>query len=196
MSEIIYVLLNEAMPGYVKVGKTDDLEQRIRSLDNTSIPLPFECYYACKVEKADFAEKQLFEAFKDNRVRSSREFFRISPERIVAILKLIAIEDVTLKKDVVENKEDQEALDKARRSNFNFEMVGIPVGSELKFVNDESIIAKVIGKKSIEYNGETLSLSGAAQKIFGVSYPVQGTLYWKFNNETLDERRYRIESEE
>jgi hypothetical protein len=36
MSEIIYVLIYEAMPGYVKVGRTTNLEQRIRSLDTTS----------------------------------------------------------------------------------------------------------------------------------------------------------------
>ncbi|MCW8946525.1 MAG: GIY-YIG nuclease family protein, partial [Sedimenticola sp.] len=55
MTNIVYVLINESMPGYVKVGRTDDLEQRMRSLDNTSLPLPFECFYAAKVNDAVFA---------------------------------------------------------------------------------------------------------------------------------------------
>ena len=40
MNEIIYIPINEAMPGFVKIGKTTDLESRIRSLDTTSVPLP------------------------------------------------------------------------------------------------------------------------------------------------------------
>jgi hypothetical protein len=48
--EKVYVLRNEAMPGYVKVGFTrGSLEDRIRELDTTGIPLPFECFYAARV---------------------------------------------------------------------------------------------------------------------------------------------------
>lgn len=52
MNEIIYVLTNEAMPGYVKIGKTtNNLEQRVRDLSaSTSVPLPFTVFYACKVK--------------------------------------------------------------------------------------------------------------------------------------------------
>jgi len=66
--EIVYILINEAMPNYVKIGRTTNLEQRIRSLDNTSTPLPFECFFACTVNDAAFVEKQLHDAFLDNRV--------------------------------------------------------------------------------------------------------------------------------
>ena len=65
MQDIVYILINEAMPNYVKVGITSDLEQRIRSLDTTGIPLPFECFYATKVKDARFVEKQLHDAFDD-----------------------------------------------------------------------------------------------------------------------------------
>lgn len=195
MNEIIYVLINEAMPGYVKIGKTTDLESRIRSLDTTSVPLPFECFYACTVKDAGYAEKQLHDAFLDHRVRSSREFFEVSPERVVAALKLAELENVTPKKDFVESQEDQQALNQARtkRSVFNFKMVDIPVGSELTFARDENIKAKVIDNRSIELNGEITSLSGAAQKILNVDWPAQGTIYWMYDGETLDERRKRYE---
>ena len=53
MSEIVYILTNEAMPGYVKIGMTNNsLLERMKQLDRTNIPLPFECYYACEVENA------------------------------------------------------------------------------------------------------------------------------------------------
>ena len=201
MDNIIYILINEAMPGYVKIGKTSDLEQRVRSLDTTSVPLPFECFYACTVKDAEFVERQLHEAFTDHRVRSSREFFEVAPARVVAALKLAEIENVTPKKDFVESQEDQKALDEARvrRDRFNFEMVKIPVGSEIYFGSDETKKAKVVdlhAKRSVEFDNEIVSLSASARKILGVDYGVAGTDYWKYEGETLDERRRRFESGE
>ncbi len=195
MTEIIYILINEAMPGYVKIGRTTNLEQRIRSLDTTSVPLPFECYYACTVKDSAFVEHQLHDAFLDHRVRSSREFFEISPERAVAALKLAEIENVTPKKDFVETQEDQQALNEARtrRAVFNFKMVDIPVGAELLFSRDENIKAKVIDNRIVEFGGENISISEAARKALGVEYLVQGPAYWMYDSETLDERRKRME---
>lgn len=197
MNEIVYILINEAMPGYVKIGRTSNLEQRIRSLDTTSVPLPFECFYACTVKDAQFAERQLHDAFLDHRVRSSREFFEISPERAVAALKLAEIENITPRKDFVETPEDQQALNQARkkRSIFNFAMVNIPVGAELVFSRDENIKARVVDNRSIEMNGEVTSLSSSAQKILGYASGVQGTAYWMYEGELLDERRKRMETE-
>lgn len=198
MNEIIYILINEAMPGYVKIGKTNDLEERIRTLDNTSVPLPFECFYACTVNDAAFVEQQLHDAFLDQRVRTSREFFEIAPERAVAALKLAAIENITPKKDFVESQEDQNALNEARvrRAIFNFKMVDIPVGAELVFSRDENTKAKVIDNRSIEYNGKITSLSDSAREILGYDSRVSGTLYWMYEGETLDARRRRFDSGE
>ena len=203
MTEIIYILINEAMPGYVKIGKTStSLEQRIRELSgSTSVPLPFTCFYACTVKDAAFVEHQLHDAFDNNRVNPRREFFQISPERVVSALRLAEIENITPKKDFVESQEDQKALNEARRirSRFNFEMVGIPVGAELVFSRDESIKARVVdthSADSIELSGETTSLSRSAQKILGYAYGVAGTDYWLYEGETLDARRRRMEGEE
>src|SRR3990170_6921695 len=182
MSEIIYILTNEAMPGYVKIGRTSaNLEQRIRELSaSTSIPIPFTCFYACTVKDAQFVEHQLHDAFDNNRINPRREFFQVAPERVVAALKLAEIENITPKKDFVESKEDQEALNTARkiRSRFNFEMVDIPIGAELYFSRDEHIKAKVVdthATDSIESNGKKTSLSRSAQKILGYQYGVAGT---------------------
>ncbi len=196
MPEIIYILINEAMPGYVKIGMTTNLEQRIRSLDTTGVPLPFECFYACTVKDCTFVERQLHDAFLDHRVRSSREFFEISPERAVAALKLAEIENITPKKDFVETQEDQQALNEARtrRAVFNFGLVNIPVGAELTFSRDDNQKVTVIDNRSVMFNGEITSLSASAQELLGYPYQVQGTVYWLYEGETLDERRKRFES--
>ena len=194
---IIYVLVNEAMPGYVKIGKTNNLKKRIKDLDTTSVPLSFICSYACTVKDMDFVEKQLHDAFEDNRVRSNREFFLIASERVVSILKLVEIEDVTPPKNIVANDEDQRALDEARkrRPAFNFGMVNIPIGSELSYAKDENIKIKVIDNKRVEYKGEKTSLSAVAQKLLGYD-SVSGTLHWRYEGEILEARRKRFESQE
>ena len=201
MPDIVYILINEAMPGYTKIGRTTNLEQRIRSLDTTSTPLPFECFYAATVNDANFVEKKLHDAFDDHRVRSNREFFEISPERVVAALQLAAIEDITPNQDFVETAEDKKALDKARerRSAFNFKMVGIPIGSTLTFSRDDNITCQVIDNKNVEFEGEKTSLSAAAREVLhrlGNAWSaVQGPLYWEFEGEILAERRKRMEEE-
>lgn len=203
MNEIVYVLTNEAMPGYVKIGKTNtNLEQRVRELSgSTSVPLPFTVFFACKVANATFVEHQLHDAFDNNRVNPRREFFSIDPERVVAALKLAALEDITPQHDIVDSVEDQKSLDVARqiRSRFNFDMVDIPIGAELYFSRDENVKAKVIGRsgsESIEFNGRATSLSTAAQEVLGYHTAVSGTDYWAYEGETLDERRRRMQESE
>ena len=36
MTKIVYILTNQSMPDTIKIGITDNLERRIRELDNTS----------------------------------------------------------------------------------------------------------------------------------------------------------------
>ena len=198
MSEIIYILINEAMPGYVKIGRTTNIKQRLKSLYLTLIPLPFVCAYACTVKNGKKVERWLFDIFDDRRVSKNREFFEIAPERVVAALKEKKIKDVTPQQDYVETQEDQTALNEARnrRSNFNFKMVDIPIEAELVFSRDENVKARVIDKRNIEFNGEITSLSSSAQKILGYDYGIAGTDYWMYEGETLDARRRRMESGE
>lgn len=199
---IVYILTNEAMPGYIKIGKTTtSVEQRILELSRSSaVPLPFECYYAARVTDMNKVESAFHDAFGDHRINPRREFFNIAPERVVAILKLLEIEDVTPSRDVgVENKEDAAAIEIARkkRAAFNFKMVNIPAGAELKFIRDESITCVVApDQKHVIFKGEEVSISAAAQEALGYKWQVQGPAYWTYNGEILDERRTRLEEGE
>lgn len=204
MAGIVYCLDNPAMPGLVKIGTTHDIQQRLRSLDNTSVPLPFVCIVAMEVDDAAEAEQLLHEVFSDQRVRPSREFFEVDAERVAAALRLTRGHDVTPQFDVVEDEETQVALNKARkkRERFNFEMVGIKPGAELRFhyrdiSNDgEPFVADVVSRTTIRFDGEETSLSAAATSIMrehGITWPAQGPLYWHHEGESLDERRRRME---
>jgi heptaprenylglyceryl phosphate synthase len=75
-------------------------------------------------------------------------------------------------------------------------MVKIPVGSILTFTRNPEVTCKVINDTQIEYAGEVRSLSEAAKLALGIDYNVAGTLYWEYEDETLDERRRRFEEGE
>jgi hypothetical protein len=196
----IYILINEAMPGYVKVGKTTAaVEQRMRELDGTGVPLPFECFYAARVSDLDFVERKLHDAFDDLRVRPRREFFRIDPERVQSALELTGGKDVTPRDDVVEDADDQDALNRARerRAGFNFKMVEVPVGAELTFAKDEQIKCVVVDNKRVEFEGEVTSLTASALEVIhlmGYTWTkIAGPSYWEYEGETLTARRLRME---
>jgi hypothetical protein len=117
----------------------------------------------------------------------------------VAALRIANHMDVTPKKDFVETEEDQRALDQAseRRAAFNFKMVDIAPGAILTFTRDPNITCTVVDERKVNFEGENVSLSVAADRALrrvGVTWKsVQGPLYWEFENETLDERRARME---
>lgn len=199
----VYILINEAMPGYVKVGKTTShVEQRMKELDTSGVPLPFECFYAATVADLDFVERQLHDAFGDNRARKRREFFQIDPARVASALQLAALEDVTPKEDVVENRDDRRALDKAKSSRgmFNMEMVNIEPGSTLIFAKGDNITCTVLDKHQVEFEGERVSLTRAALTVIhrlGYEWQkIAGPQYWVYEEETLYQRKNRMESED
>ena len=204
MSEIIYILTNPVIPDLVKIGRTNNLEERVRSLSSHSgVPVPFEVYHACTVSDAVEAENKIQYAFGDHRINPKREFFRINPERVIAILQLIEVENVTPDDDFVDDPIEQQSLNKERnrRQNFNFNLLGIPVGAILHFVRDENITAKVVDDRRVEFEGEVTSLSQATIIILNRDFGWKASRapardFWVYENETLYERRLRLEEED
>ncbi|MDB2313588.1 GIY-YIG nuclease family protein [Luminiphilus sp.] len=195
---IVYVLSNPAFDRYVKVGRTVDLEQRLRQLDNTSVPLPFRCEFAVEVADEVEAERLVHQAFADVRVRSSREFFEIEPQRVIAALKLTGGKDVTPKEDVAEDAEGIEALERtvAKRRSYSFDDAHVSVGDVLVYTRDESVTATVVADKKIEFEGEVTSLSSAALTLLhrdGYKWKqANGWAYWMKDGETMGERVERF----
>lgn len=190
---IVYILTNPAMPGLVKIGKTlrDSVEGRLADLYSTSVPVPFECEYAARVEDAGAVERILHEAFGPYRINPKREFFDITPEQATAFLQFIALEDVTpeIKQEAdsvdVQSQAGAERL-RSRRPNLDFIEMGIPIGSELKFTQaDESV--EVIDNKRVKYKGEDYGFTAITRELRGSSYHVRPALYWTYKGKLLKE---------
>ena len=202
MPGVVYVLTNPAMPGLIMIGVSDqEIEQRLRQLDTTSVPLPFECFCAVEVADARKVEAGLHLAFADHRIRPSREFFRLSPDKPLAILKLLERRDVTPATDIVESAADQIALDaeRRRRSRFNFDDVGIRAGTVLTSVFDEQITCEVRDRRTVTFRGEPHSLTSAglvvAQENGRQWSALQGPRYWMHDGLTMADLRESLEDE-
>ena len=139
---IVYVLSNEAMEGYLKIGCTNgnaasDVYDRMKQLDTTGVPRAFHCEYAAVVDNYQRVEQALHVAFGDFRVRQSREFFEgIDAFRVKAVLKLLECKDVTMDVISSERNEPAEKERKPRREGFKFSMVDISPGEHLEWIDD------------------------------------------------------------
>jgi hypothetical protein len=89
-SGYVYVLSNESMPGYVKVGRSiHGGASRSKSLYQTGVATPFVLEFEIFTKDHEWLESQAHMNLKFNRVNPDREFFKCSAsdaiEEIVGI---------------------------------------------------------------------------------------------------------------
>ena len=208
----IYILTNPSFKEYVKIGYATNLEKRLKQLNRSeTIPFAFRAYAIYEVDKP-LTDKELHKLIDrlnpdlrtiDNFDGKERvkEFFLMSPEDAYAILESIAKISGTidrLKKvkpeghEIEDEKTAEENQQVARRGPFRFGECGIPNGAELTFVDDPSITVTVVDDRHIQYGKETTSVSALAQRLKGFNHPVQGTLWFKYKGEILNDLRDRL----
>src|ERR1700722_18050716 len=192
----VYILTNEAMPGYVKIGLTlaNDVSVRIRQLDTTAVPLPFECYYAARVPDCSKLERTLHFVFGEKRIRRNREFFRIEPDLAKSIIQLVEIAQVPL-------TDTEQSIDPAQREEINevrirrevrtFPGMGIPIGSILNFSKNRDVTCAVSSSRKVMFRGEEMSPSRAALiavREMGYDWTaVSGMDYWEYKGLRLSD---------
>ena len=190
---VVYVLTNPAMPNLVKIGRTsqEDANSRIAQLYTTGVPVPFTLEYACRVQNSEEVEKALHMAFAPNRTNPRREFFSIAPEQAIAILKLLHTEDATATVSQQLTDLDQQSITageqlKSRRPNLNFHEMGIPDGSLLQSVHDETTVT-VAAARRVKLEEEEQSLTAATRVVLGLDYSVAPGQHWTFNGRLVSE---------
>jgi hypothetical protein len=89
-SGYVYILINPATPGLVKIGKTTrSPEERARELSSaTGVPEPFILVYKAFFQDCSKGEEFVHEFLSNKRISKKREFFRISnTEAINAVVR-------------------------------------------------------------------------------------------------------------
>lgn len=189
---IVYILVNKAMPGLVKIGKTtrEKVELRMNELYSTGVPLPFQCAFAGKVEDVSKVEKAFHTAFGPNRVNKNREFFQIEPEQAIALLELMSSEDMTpqIKEELDKVDTDSKVAERNyklnRRPNLDFVQMGLPIGAVLVSLDNDEI-CEVISSRKVKFREEEMSLSKATRMIKALNYNVNPCPHWNYGNRWL-----------
>jgi len=163
--------------------------ERLRGLYSTGVPVPFECAYAARVKDEGVVEKAFHQAFAPYRINAKREFFEIEADQAIALLRLMATEDVTpvlqeeAKKVDASTAEASRKLN-ARRPNLNFKEMGLPVGTEITF-NGTERAAEIASERKVSYDGDEYSLTALTKMLLDNEYNVSPGPYWYYKGESI-----------
>ena len=183
----IYIMTNPALKDMVKIGFATDVETRRKQLSTTALPYEYEVY-ATYETSGNLEDKKLHKMIDnlnpDLRVSSNREFFVMSPQDAYELLEAIATISGTkdkLKKVKVADAKKQ----KVRRPPVNFAKCNIPVGAELVFIDDPSVVVTVVNDRKVQYKNEITSLSAISDSIKGYSTP--GPSFFTYNGKKVSD---------
>lgn len=188
----IYIMTNPCLKNMVKIGYAIDVESRRKQLSTTALPYEYEVY-ATYETSGNLEDKKLHKLIDnlnpDLRVSKNREFFMMNPDEAYELLETIALISGTQEKlSLAVDCEDEDATLQStrnhRRSSINFEKCHIPIGAELVYTEDSSVVVTVESERKIIYKDEITSLSALVGQIKGVK-SIQGSLYFTYNGRPL-----------
>ena len=124
----VYVLINPAMPGLVKVGfSRASPEERARQLRTTGVPIDFVVAFSVRVSRPAEVERRIHGRLHAQRVAGDREFFRVSAECACRIAREECV-DLLPSTDATDGDDDESAYvrhaSKFWPSNPTFTMAG------------------------------------------------------------------------
>lgn len=214
-------MTNPCLDGWVKIGMTerDDINERLQELNApANIPLSYRCYAIYEVDEPYMVEKNIHgiidqidkslharELLSNGKTRE-REFFKISPETAYAIFSHVASlrndkENLKIYAPTEEQSQEEEiAENRSRRGNNSFELLGIPVGDQVSFLFDDTLVATVWdNKNTLCYENERYTITSLARKLLTETrawsgYNVNGWRFFVKNGITLSDLRGRVES--
>jgi hypothetical protein len=201
MHGYIYILTNPSFED-IKIGKTSrPVEERVKELDSTNMPTPFEIYgyaYTYKFNELEKAMHKILTKLTKTRTRNNREFFKYPASDAFELLKELVVLTadgyvVKCNNQVDDSVNKQETLKKTIKPNFKFSMVGIKPKEKLKFIYND-LEVEVFDDSRIIYKGEIYSMSGFTKEfipknIANTSGAYQGAKYFTYNDQILTDMR-------
>ncbi len=218
MSSTIYVLSNPAMPETVLIGysRKENISGEIADLYTSSVPAPFKCELAANVENARDVLALIHSIFASARISPDRDFFKVSSDQVMAVLKLAGGKDVTPGEDGTVAAAAAEAAPapangrrraangrrrprkgqaksasgrkrRRRRPNLNFKQLSIEPGSVLVGRDGTEVI--VHDDRQVSYQDEVMFITPATRRMLGLdeNAVVSAGQYWTYNGRKVSE---------
>ncbi|MXZ26299.1 MAG: GIY-YIG nuclease family protein [Caldilineaceae bacterium SB0665_bin_21] len=214
----IYVLSNPAMPETVFIGysRKENISGEIAELYTSSVPAPFKCELAANVENARDVLALIHSIFASARISPDRDFFKVSSDQVMAVLKLAGGRDVTPAEDGTVTTAAAEAAPapangrrraangrrrprrsqaksassrkrRRRRPNLNFKQLSIEPGSVLVGRDGTEVI--VHDDRQVTYQDEVMFITPATRRMLGLddNAVVSAGQYWTYNGRKVSE---------
>ncbi len=84
----VYILINQSMPGLLKIGKTTrNSRDRARELSTSGVPTPFQVAFEIFSEDHEKLEHDIHRQLNDFRVATNREFFKYPIDKAICLLQ-------------------------------------------------------------------------------------------------------------
>lgn len=189
-SGIIYIMTT-SVRGLIKIGKTDDFKKRMFNLEqngywNVSGLHPF---YAVRVKDYDAKEKLIHTIFSKSQVANS-ELFALDKD--VAKQMLESFDGEQIYPEVQQSQTVVSEPNSEKKCRLTFEMLGIPVGSELVYIKDSNIKVRTVDLGStVEYQGHNYKMSALVKHLIGYG-SWQGSIFFTYQGEKLTDMRDRL----
>ena len=219
MSSTIYVLSNPSMPATVMIGysRKENISGEIAELYTSSVPEPFKCELAVSVENAREVLALIHSIFANARISPDRDFFKVSSDQVMSLLKLADGKDVTPAEDstvaaaavaeaaptpangrrkaangrrrprTAQAKPASGRRRRRRRPNLNFKQLGIEPGSVLVGRDGTEVI--VHDDRQVRYQDEVMFITPATRRMLGLddNAVVSAGQYWTYNDRKVSE---------
>lgn len=193
----IYIFTNDSLKDTVKLGYASDVEQRRKTLSNTSVPMAYQTYAVYEVPTGleDKKLHKLIDKLNPNlRISQNREFYLMKPEEAYDLLECIAQISGTLgklKRVAMKETAQEKAIKEKKRGAFKFSMCGIKRGAIISYIKKPSITAKVVDDNHVEYKVGNqkyiMSLTALAITLLGKKgYHIPGPNYFSYKGKRLD----------
>lgn len=168
MKGVIY-LMTTAVSGLVKIGQTgtNNYQERMRNLEANGYynVAGLKRFFAIELE--DYAEKEplLHDIFNKHRVGESELF---APDQELIRQLLLSFKGRIIYPENIDQEKEFDEVTKVRSQGrlFNFYKKGLKNGDEIIFKDDQSITAKVVGEREVEYGGQVWKLAPLAYKLY------------------------------
>jgi hypothetical protein len=193
MKGIVYIMTT-AVSGLIKIGQTgtNTFQERMRNLEANGYynVAGLKRFFAIELE--DYTEKEilLHDIFNKHQVGAS-ELFALDQELLQQLL--LSFQGRVVYPENIDQEKEFDEVAKVRRQGrlFSFYKKGLKNGDVIVFKDDETMTAKIVGEREVEYGGQVWKLSPLAYKLYeqrgelNTSGAYAGADYFKYNGKKL-----------